>query len=694
MPSKDAITYRKIHNTGVISARESKHGIESHSDDNLAPVRTLRKRGCPRVQPPKYLNAVHSNDTDNLSHIDMQPITSDTTCADCQAMYGNNEDRSRVPGGEGVKAGDTADIYSCQRCVSGADGQSGVLAAKEPDYEQCDISGDRGCLTWTSGRVDGQLFVQRQTSDTDDAKDVVSGSENTCVDSAGSRDTDDNAVSVNDDHDNAVSVNGDHDNAVSVNGDHDNAVSVDGDHANAVSVNGGGNNSIVSGGGDQDCAVSQGFDNGIIVSGGGDKNQSETDVKLVSETTNGSFLDLSFIDDTGHRPTDTRIAVVVCEMRETTLDPTREAVDGNVHLDGGTETSTDPGHDDTNVTLDDDRFKHDTLMLELLSLVPRDDSYDDSRDDSQSSDDPGWRRPQQLRRRTRAPVRDCGDSDSDDSFLRSYSSHLFQMDDDDDDDDDDVGYRTFGMLHEMADYDDEDDNETSLLSSPEPELLSPFIVGELRHTECCVCLETRSLHVRACCAYAACDDCLARYYTAQVRAACIRVRCIGCDAHVPRDEIIFRLDDDAKRLFDRFLVDANRHPRIKTCPRCSVTTRLDAHAQLGQPEGLRITCTDCLLDWCFPCQAPWHDGATCRQYRKGDKLLKAWARQQQRGQANAQKCPRCKVSSLLADVHDSTHSSVISGNTKSLVKIDPTPANCIVAHVIKIYNVSVCIYLH
>lgn len=59
---------------------------------------------------------------------------------------------------------------------------------------------------------------------------------------------------------------------------------------------------------------------------------------------------------------------------------------------------------------------------------------------------------------------------------------------------------------------------------------------------------------------------------------------------------------------------------------------------------LQIQCTKCQFVWCFKCQAPWHDGLKCREYRKGDKLLRHWASVIEHGQRNAQKCPRCKVS--------------------------------------------------
>uniref|UniRef100_A0A803K1V3 Ring finger protein 217 n=1 Tax=Xenopus tropicalis TaxID=8364 RepID=A0A803K1V3_XENTR len=57
----------------------------------------------------------------------------------------------------------------------------------------------------------------------------------------------------------------------------------------------------------------------------------------------------------------------------------------------------------------------------------------------------------------------------------------------------------------------------------------------------------------------------------------------------------------------------------------------------------QIQCPSCQFIWCFKCHAPWHEGVNCREYKKGDKLLRHWANEIEHGQRNAQKCPRCKV---------------------------------------------------
>ena len=345
-----------------------------------------------------------------------------------------------------------------------------------------------------------------------------------------------------------------------------------------------------------------------------------SDVERLSGTGSVSSLDAQFICESVHSLGDS----VKLDSPDAFVDTDRDLYSNG----SDTSTSTTDGDD----TLDDSWLRQYILSQDV--------SHDRSRSTSQDradtlSHDRVSLTPRQNRCRPSEKLdlhhglrSDRGDSDDDMSFcVRPHHVSGYGSDDDGDDDDD-------------------DDYGTSLsLTSSQLDLFTPmYAIGELRHSECSVCLEMHSLHVRACCDYAACDDCLAHYYAVQVAAACIHVQCVGCDAYVPRDEIIARLDDDAKRQFDRFLVDANCDPCVKTCPRCSVTTRVNLNVLLRQPKGLRVTCTDCRLDWCFPCQAPWHEGATCRQYRKGDKQLESWARQHQRGQVNAWKCPKCKVS--------------------------------------------------
>ena len=127
------------------------------------------------------------------------------------------------------------------------------------------------------------------------------------------------------------------------------------------------------------------------------------------------------------------------------------------------------------------------------------------------------------------------------------------------------------------------------------------------------------------------------------------MQCLGltCTSNIHRDEIFARLDEPSRVRFTQMLVDANGDPHKKTCPRCSCITVMDpATLSTVDKFGLCVTCAECQLDWCFSCQAPWHANIKCKEFRRGDKLLRAWAREHHFGQVNAQRCPKCKVSNL------------------------------------------------
>jgi E3 ubiquitin-protein ligase RNF217 len=57
----------------------------------------------------------------------------------------------------------------------------------------------------------------------------------------------------------------------------------------------------------------------------------------------------------------------------------------------------------------------------------------------------------------------------------------------------------------------------------------------------------------------------------------------------------------------------------------------------------KVQCVECNLIWCFQCHSPWHDGIQCKEFRRGDRMLKKWAKEVHYGQHNAQQCPSCKV---------------------------------------------------
>lgn len=171
--------------------------------------------------------------------------------------------------------------------------------------------------------------------------------------------------------------------------------------------------------------------------------------------------------------------------------------------------------------------------------------------------------------------------------------------------------------------------------------------------ECQVCFDSVRLTVRPCCQKAVCDSCLQQYVETQISEnGNIRIECPNpdCKSQMFSDEIrsILRTKPELRDRYDRWIVDLNGDPNRKTCPRCCHITELDPAALSDRKVykyGLKKECTECHLEWCFPCHSPWHEGMSCKKYRTGDILLRNWAREHIRfGECNAQQCPKCKVS--------------------------------------------------
>ncbi|UJR28556.1 hypothetical protein I4U23_009790 [Adineta vaga] len=165
--------------------------------------------------------------------------------------------------------------------------------------------------------------------------------------------------------------------------------------------------------------------------------------------------------------------------------------------------------------------------------------------------------------------------------------------------------------------------------------------------ECLICYELKRLQKRTCCDFLACSACLNSYVEQQIKEGIIRIQCPNQDCHIymHRDEIHKRcLSPELRQKFTRFLIDNNRAINIKTCPRCSNIHEIDLELCRSMRRApTKVQCVECNLIWCFQCHSPWHDGIQCKEFRRGDRMLKKWAREVHYGQHNAQQCPSCKV---------------------------------------------------
>lgn len=176
-----------------------------------------------------------------------------------------------------------------------------------------------------------------------------------------------------------------------------------------------------------------------------------------------------------------------------------------------------------------------------------------------------------------------------------------------------------------------------------------FEKGPLKtRVECSICLTPlKQLHARMCCSFDACNRCMKSYVEEKVRSGCVHIECPNdkCTKLIHRDEIMARLGSrELREKFQQFLVDANHEVNRKTCPRCSHVKTFDlALFKSSKTRPRRVTCDKCELEWCFVCHAPWHEALKCAKFQKGDVFLKKWAKEECKGQKNAQRCPKCKV---------------------------------------------------
>ena len=170
---------------------------------------------------------------------------------------------------------------------------------------------------------------------------------------------------------------------------------------------------------------------------------------------------------------------------------------------------------------------------------------------------------------------------------------------------------------------------------------------------CIVCYDTDDEFLKlSCCGEITCQPCLATMIRTRLEDGLIEFPCPNpeCSDPVSRTEALRHLDAEEKARYERLRVNAEGDGTRKTCPHCSHITehRLPRTRRLGRRRQLReeevkITCENCRIEWCFQCHAPWHSDMTCKNFMRGNKQFRKWTQGCQKGIANCQKCPTCRV---------------------------------------------------
>ncbi|KAI7799490.1 probable E3 ubiquitin-protein ligase RNF217 [Triplophysa rosa] len=194
---------------------------------------------------------------------------------------------------------------------------------------------------------------------------------------------------------------------------------------------------------------------------------------------------------------------------------------------------------------------------------------------------------------------------------------------------------------------------------PVPYTVSDLMMSELNNSynannsfsvvlTCRICLDDRHIMPLHCCKKAVCEECLKRYVSSQVHLGRPDLVCpiTECSGFLEESLVISHLSSEELTKYKYFLELSRLDSSTKPCPQCSLFTSLKGHGQQTSTKTehkYKIQCATCQFVWCFKCHSPWHEGLKCRDYKKGDKLLRNWASVIEHGQRNAQKCPRCKI---------------------------------------------------
>ncbi|XP_064026162.1 tumor protein D53 isoform X3 [Pogoniulus pusillus] len=185
-----------------------------------------------------------------------------------------------------------------------------------------------------------------------------------------------------------------------------------------------------------------------------------------------------------------------------------------------------------------------------------------------------------------------------------------------------------------------------------PEPFSGLIAGEfgpLLVLSCRVCLEEKPIKPLSCCKKAVCEECLKRYLSSQVQLGQADIKCpiTECSEHLDETTVLYHLPHEDIIKYKYFLELSRIDSSTKPCPQCKHFTTFRRRGHIPTPAKLenkyKIQCPSCQFVWCFKCHSPWHEGVNCKEYKKGDKLLRHWANEIEHGQRNAQKCPKCKI---------------------------------------------------
>lgn len=173
---------------------------------------------------------------------------------------------------------------------------------------------------------------------------------------------------------------------------------------------------------------------------------------------------------------------------------------------------------------------------------------------------------------------------------------------------------------------------------------------DLEHSMCVIeaGADCSSYLTLPCCSRLVCKACIENIISTTVNEGRVQISCPHpeCGEQFTTEYVYSMLGGEVntKQRYQRLLVDLGSNDKIKTCPQCSHLTEhvLPRRFRLTE-EDLKITCEVCDQEWCFRCHAPWHTDMSCKEFKNGNRDFKAWTKSKERGIANCQKCPTCRI---------------------------------------------------
>lgn len=168
---------------------------------------------------------------------------------------------------------------------------------------------------------------------------------------------------------------------------------------------------------------------------------------------------------------------------------------------------------------------------------------------------------------------------------------------------------------------------------------------------CCTQRPFDGMVMLPCCSESFCAQCLASDIQAQYEEGRAIIPCLFCEENLDESLVFQHLGGIDKKKFTYRLVNAKGKANLKACSQCfHVVERTERDVKKmkrskSKKSSLvsRTTCTNCETNFCFYCVAPCHEGVSCASFQKGDGLFKDWMKKRNGNQANAHKCPKCKV---------------------------------------------------